>query len=1824
MGDEAGSADAPGDALSGCGGTCANGSASGSGRSGGWGPVAILPSTLRSLLEAGPTVFPTSSGSAVGAAGRPLPAISATPALILLLLGALALRLVVAYVLFPDSGFSSDIGSYTAWALAMADHGPAGFYGALWSDYPPAYLWVLWPIGIVGQALGGDATGELIKLPAIAVDILVGLLLYRLVLGWTWPGRRAQALALLAAAAWLFNPVTFYDSALWGQTDSIGALVLVCAVAALIRGNSEGAAGLLAVAALVKPQFGVVLAPLVVATLLHRHLFRAGSGPRVRPWAPAALAAWLVREQGPLRLVSAALVFTVVFLVIALPFGLGPVEYLQLMSETAGGYAYLSVNAYNPWALIGAGGTTPLAFAYAWSPDTVPLLGPIPGVLIGVALLAAGFLWAFARVLVTPDRWTLLLAAAWLCLAFFLLPTRVHERYLFPVFVFLPLLLAAGPRWLIALAAVAAGSFINLHGILTIEGYGTPGLSTLPLGRAFGPGQPIPVILSALLQASGFVLIGWELRRRVAPDPYALAAGEIEGAVRSFPVPDRARAVGDDVSAGPGVPDLPRADGMATAGAAATGPRRVGPSPADDAVAPGAPAPDAPSASPWAGIGRSRLAGLLGQPRIRADRSAGLARERGGTLTRRDAVAVLAVFVAAVALRGAGLAHPYGMYFDEVYHARTALEFLQHWRYGVPHDIYEYTHPHLAKYAMAAGVELAGGNTVTGTGALGVAGITDAVVERRRAAADGVTGRSGDRLWFAAADGVHARDLGGGPAIGPVGPAATALALDADAQELYIADATGGIHVLATFDADAVRSGAADAILPPELLGTLPPGAPVADLALTWEVVVALRTDGTLVSLDRETGAVRGEGGVPGGTALAVLPDAEALVARPAEMSDLADAGGRIAEALGRDAGEIADLLAAPGADGTAILRAWPDGSVRDTLTGPIEDGRLAGVTFTQVTPLAVAGAAGGTIVDAVTLTTLRVLEGSTPALGVGLLGSGVDRPVLYVAANGEVRSWSMDATGPIARDTIVLPGAGGPVLWNDTATLVHVAGTTADGAPTVWVIEPHGDSLFADARLPFTPTALALDLQPDRPGEDRTALVAIAEDGRTATVGVGGNAFAWRLPGVLAGALTAALLFLLARILFRRRAVALVVAFLALAEGMLYANARIAMNDVYVTLFIVAAATLFAGLWTGRWQRAWQVAAGLVGIGLLLGLALASKWVAAYAIGGFALLVLLRSALGRLIALAGMVAITGVLGTAALRAPDVPDPSRNWFFPLVMVALTLALGAAIVRRPIRFTLEELRFAIGLPAVAGVLAIVAGVALWLVPADPAAEPGPVTPLRLLVAGAATLMVAAGVAVAGVLGGQAGIGPLARVRRERPGAPELAPAPDGWLRPGAALGVPWLFALACLAVLPVAVYVLAYLPWANLGNQLWPGFPAGNGGQTLWQLTLGMYDYHDGLRATHAASSPWWAWLLDLKPVWFYQEGFAEGRVGAIYDTANLVVFWLGIAGLLFCAWAAWTRRSLALTLVIVLFLALWIPWARIDRATFQYHVYTSIPMIVLALAYLVAELWHGPSRVAWAVARYGAALALLGAPLLWILRGPLCGIAGVEAVNAGASQCAAEVTRTVGLSPQVMGAALALLAGATVAAWIVQTAQPTAAGERGGLLGRTGIALGVTALATIGGVVAARVLLPAEPVSLLLADTLIAPLAFLALLVPAALIVRARDPRRLAGGILVAAALFFVAWLPNISGLPLPSSLAYIYGGLLPTWDYSFQFSVNMDPRIEGGMLRADTLVLTATLCIVLAALVPVARGWGARSGPRPADPGLPPPDASPGPGTGP
>lgn len=1692
-------------------------------------------------------------GRSPGEPVRPLSVLALSPAIIVLLFAGLVLRLLLAYMLFPGSGFESDLSTYAAWAASMAEYGPGGFYGSTsFADYPPAYLYALW---LVGSLSGGAVEAvELIKLPPILLDIAVGFVVYRLVRGWTWPGTRSERLGLAAAALYIFNPVSFYDSALWGQTDAAGALVVLLGLAALIRGNTEGAAALAATAALVKPQFGVVLIPIVAAVLIKRHLLRSGSGPQNRPWAPPLVAEWLRSHQGRIRLLTAFVAAWAAFFVIALPFGMGPLEYLERMFGTAGGYGYLSVNAFNLWALVGVDGQPSLAEALRWSEDTVGLIGPIPGVAIGATLLVLGFLWGVARGAIRDDRWTLIVAVTFLAIAFFILPTRVHERYIFPAVALMPLLAVVSGRWALALLLLSVGAFINLHAILTLPLYGTENVETLPLGEWFRT-TPL-VVFAALLQTGVGLWVAAQLRPglQTSPDGFVEEAWR-----RAYSVPAAQPA---------SVSPEPPLNGLAS-----------GP-PTDVPVAyPAQPQPGSEPAPPASLI--DLITARLSWGSLRRDRSALLRSEPGGRVDRLDLLVLVVLVVLTLTLRGFRLDQPVRMYFDEVYHARTATEFLQHWEYDRPHDIYEFTHPHLAKYAMAWGIRLAGGNEVTGTADLGMPA-ADAVIETRWGRHDGER-RQGDRLYIAGGDRLGVYDLATRELVAELPVAAEALAVDHDEHTLFVADPAGRLSRFDTTLLDAERPGEgadtaalADAFLP----FAFGPGAPVQHLLATDTALVAV-TLGSITSYDRESGDQLSERLAVGIADAVELPWAERLVVDTRELADRDVAADLLADLLLGDTLEIADTLAR---DGFVTLAAWLDADTVDLVLEHIEGGELAGAALESAPLLAVADGNGIEVLDVWSLDVLDEIPTDEAVDALALADPDSREPTLYAAAGERLETIKLSEDGPAIPESVWMPGPVGAMAWNEPAELMHVSGTDPGGAPTIYVVEPKGRSVFIDVPLPHPADRLLADTLADDPDRDRTELLAVAGNGRVAGIDIGSNAVGWRLPGVLFGALTAALVYLLARVLFARRNIALIAAVLVVAEGMLFANSRIAMNDVYVTAFVLLAVLLLAPLYLAP-RRPWTAAALVLGAGVALGLALASKWVALYAIGGLGLLVLFRSALGRAVALLGMMGLTALLGTMAIQPDAGSDVTRNWSFLVLMLALTGLLAAGIIRRPIPWTRAEVILAVAGP-------LVAGVALFL--------------LRVPALGGLALILGVVVAVVALVAAMSGHGPFVS------GAQAPAAGTSAWLRPGPIHVLPWLLTLAALSVVPVAVYVMTYSPWVELGND-WglpllgslPGLAGGtDGGRTLLGLTESMYQYHDNLRAEHAASSPWWAWPLDLKPVWFFQERLGNGTTGLIYDTGNLVIFWLGIAGMAFSAWMAWRRRSLALTMVVVMWAAMWLPWARVDRAAFQYHVYASLPFMVTALAYFLGELWHGPSWRTWFLARAAAALAIVAIPLMWLLRTPLCIIAGTAQAHPDGVACAGQVTRTAQLSEGGVTALFVVAAGAGLAGllgWRASRADPE---------GRQGLwvaALVAVALATLVGVVASLLLLETgSTTGLTLTSDVLALMGLVVLAVPAAVVLRARDPRRFVVGVLLAAGLWLLLWYPNISGLPLPAEVAHLYQGLLPTWNYDFQFSVNTDPASDSGILQPGMLLVGGITFILVLSVAVVARRWGdhARQGP--------------------
>ena len=224
------------------------------------------------------------------------------------------------------------------------------------------------------------------------------------------------------------------------------------------------------------------------------------------------------------------------------------------------------------------------------------------------------------------------------------------------------------------------------------------------------------------------------------------------------------------------------------------------------------------------------------------------------------------------------------------------------------------------------------------------------------------------------------------------------------------------------------------------------------------------------------------------------------------------------------------------------------------------------------------------------------------------------------------------------------LPGPGTRVAYDDATQQVHVLGRPRrTGRPRPPMRRGRSTSssrtpnaVYADAApagRDASRSAWAMDVETEYPADDREQLLVFGADGQTASIDVGSHAFAWRLPGVIAGALMALCLYLLARILFRRRLVAGLVGVFVLLDGMLFVQSRIGMNDVYVGLFIVAAYTLFAAVWTGWWRWRRRVLGRRCRSSACCW---ASRWPRsgwpAYAIGALGLLLLVRSALGRVV----------------------------------------------------------------------------------------------------------------------------------------------------------------------------------------------------------------------------------------------------------------------------------------------------------------------------------------------------------------------------------------------------------------------------------------------------------------------------------------------------------------------------------------------------------------------------------------------------------------
>lgn len=563
------------------------------------------------------------------------------------LLVGLGLALILRFILMAlPLAFWTDLNTFKAWSIGLVKHGIGDFYTVpdMWCDYPPGYLYVLWGLGKLQQLAdptlaqaGGMGFTWLMKLPAALADIGGAWLVWMLL-----KTRTSVRSAYHAAIAYAFNPLTIFVSAIWGQIDGVLTLMMLTVTWLLLKGNLLRATALAVAGVMLKPQ-GLFLAPFFLLSQWFRH--------RPLRWAltiPVGLAVvWAMvgpfyfPHQDGVSLASAII---------------GPFQFLyERMVATAEGYPHSSINAFNIWAPTGM-----------WLPDSRTILG-ISHKTLGLVFVAimCGWIGLFLYRKRHAGSAPIFLAAAILLVGMFLLPTRMHERYIFPAIAFLAIASGFNRYLKTAYWGFTVTALLNVLYAFLLYNH-------KPIFEAIAPGVMQALIIAIVLANMWMFgdLIGYTFGRR--SETMQQPALDWRRVLFGPPAVEQPTAT-------PTLSEAPEA--TATEAASATTP--APPTSALEGAAP------IPAAAPWS---RADWAWLVG---------------------------IVVVFLALGLVR---LGYPPEQIFDEVYHARTAEEYLK----GI--NPYEWTHPPLAKLLAAIGIAGFGMNAfgwrivslLAGTATLGV------------------------------------------------------------------------------------------------------------------------------------------------------------------------------------------------------------------------------------------------------------------------------------------------------------------------------------------------------------------------------------------------------------------------------------------------------------------------------------------------------------------------------------------------------------------------------------------------------------------------------------------------------------------------------------------------------------------------------------------------------------------------------------------------------------------------------------------------------------------------------------------------------------------------------------------------------------------------------------------------------------------------------------------------------------------------------------------------------------------------------------------------
>ncbi len=348
----------------------------------------------------------------------------------------------------PTPGHGTDMAFHKRWFNAIDQHGILKIYEKTDLRFPP--LWTILMGGNVAlKNLFPEETNIIyfLKLPGVLADMIIGLILLLYL-----KKNQGYNLAIIGAGLYLLNPGVIYLSAYWGKWGAVAGLFTILTLLFAYNKKPELSWIFFSLGVLTKLQVLVIGPLLLVNTLRFNH---------------------------PKKVVYSLILSLLTFMIVLSPFlisGQGEEIYFWVWEKSLNIRPIATGNAYNTWRLItivkGIDIDDTNWFLGLNDQDIVYnslLFGPIDYHKVGVGLFSIAYLLTLIYLFSAKSRKSIFLAAFFIEFSFFMLPTRIYDRYLFYALSVAALIITSNRKVFSCYLVLSVTYFLNLVHVLSSD-----------------------------------------------------------------------------------------------------------------------------------------------------------------------------------------------------------------------------------------------------------------------------------------------------------------------------------------------------------------------------------------------------------------------------------------------------------------------------------------------------------------------------------------------------------------------------------------------------------------------------------------------------------------------------------------------------------------------------------------------------------------------------------------------------------------------------------------------------------------------------------------------------------------------------------------------------------------------------------------------------------------------------------------------------------------------------------------------------------------------------------------------------------------------------------------------------------------------------------------------------------------------------------------------------------------------------------------------------------------------------------------------------------